>query len=96
MTGMEYRIVPDHYRKRVSLKNKKNHKPVKDPLIQDLLQGKTVFIEAKVQLGGRSPFRTMYSFFSSRGYRLRMHKYDDLDKNVYGGILMWAESPLAR
>lgn len=62
-------------------------------MVKDLLAGKTLFIEAKLPLGHNEnlPLRNLYSIFNTRGMRLRIHKFDDLDSDMYGGILIWAE-----
>lgn len=85
-----YSVVPDSYRNRVVRKKRRNLEPITDPMFQDLLDGKTVLADYGLDIAENFP-RTLYHKFLSRGYRLQMYLYDDIDKDIFRGILMWAD-----
>jgi hypothetical protein len=88
-----YSKVPETYREFVTPRPKKNLREVKNPLVLDLLAGKTLLLDASIPLGeADSSLKTLYSFFNARGMRLRMHLFDYPDKDIWRGLLMWVES----
>lgn len=90
-----YTIVPDSYRRRVTFKPRKNHQKITNKVVIDLLAGKTLLVDAEIPIQTRNgfpkEFRTLYNTFASRGYRLHVYMYDDIDKDIYRALLMWAE-----
>ena len=89
----EYKIVPNTWRNLVATPRMQQDTPeVMSPLVKDLLRGKTVFVDYTLPFGqSHHPFRTLYSYFNTRGYRLRIHVLDVVEKEEYRKLLMWAE-----
>jgi hypothetical protein len=94
-----YNVVPDSYRARVYRWKRKNHQKITNPIIKDLLAGKTLLVDAQIPIhtkgGFPREFRSLYNTFSSRGYRLHCYMYDDVDRDIYRALIMWAE-PLVK
>lgn len=67
---------------------------ITSPLVIDLLKGKTCLVDYTVPYGSRGahPFRTLYSYFQSRGLKLRVHMVDDTKNEKYRILLMWTEA----
>lgn len=87
-----YRVVPKTWRDRVAKRLPYHTEVIDSAMVRDLLGGKTILVDYEVPLGSSShPFRTLYSYFTARGMRLRIHIVDDLEKNEYRRLLMWAE-----
>lgn len=88
----DYKVVPDSWRKSVQIRDTYVRQDIESPLVKDLLAGKTLFVDYQMQIGRReNPFRTLYNYFATRGFKLRLHVYDDVKSNKYRRILMWAE-----
>ena len=86
-----YYIVPNSFRELASGRKKTSRKPT-EPIVEDLLSGKTVLLDVTVPYNSESvPYRHLYTYFSSRGLRLRSAIVDMLDYNVNRGVLMWVE-----
>lgn len=90
----EYTVVSNNYRKHIIRDFPKRNFQIGDQqVVKDLMAGKTLLIDAKVPYTEASrPFRRLYNHFNSRGYRLRIHLFDDIDLNIYRGVIVWAES----
>lgn len=88
-----YRLVPSNWRSLVQQKEKYVTPEVTSPIVKDLMRGKTVLVDYTLPHGAYNnhPFRTLYSYFSTRGYRLRVHVVDRVDKDEYRKLLLWAE-----
>jgi hypothetical protein len=90
-----YRVVPDTWRARVKARDAYNTVGVHSPILKDLIEGKTVFVDYQMPLGQKdNPFRTLYGFFNARGYRLHIHVLDDVVKAEYRRVLIWADPPM--
>lgn len=95
----EYQIVSDDYRKFANRpKMKKNIHRLTEPLVRDLADGRTVLLNSRIKYGDKDsyqravrPYKRLYNHFNARGMRLKIHVIDDIDSDVFGGILMWAE-----
>lgn len=90
-----YTVVPESYRRRVSVRKVKNQKKITNQIVLDLLDGKTLLVDAQIPIhtknGFPKQFRTLYTIFASRGYKLHCYIYDDVDTDTYRAMLMWAE-----
>lgn len=87
-----YKIVPNSWRTGIKVRDTYLRQDIEAPMIRDLLNGKTLFVDYQIPVGGRDhPFRTLYNYFAARGLKLRVHIYDDVKSNKYRRILMWAE-----
>jgi hypothetical protein len=92
-----YRLVPKTWRKTVNLREPYTLESSTSPLIMDLLAGKTLLIDYEAPLGAKdNPFRTLYNYFSGRGYKLHTHITDDVDRGEYRKLLMWCEPLLKK
>lgn len=90
----DYRTVSSEWRNLVD-KRQETYKPAEilSPLIIDILKGKTCLVDYSMPYGKfNHPFRTLYSYFQSRGLRLRVHIVDDTKNEKYRILLMWAET----
>lgn len=88
-----YKIVPNSWRALVPEAHARYETPeIMSPLVQDILRGKTVLVDYTVPFGEAKshPFRTLYSYFNTRGYRLRTHVIDVVEKGEYRKMLLWA------
>ena len=88
--GIKYRLVPSTWRNYVSPRNIKNRKSPTNPMVIDLLAGKTVF--AFEQDRKTLSFGSLYAVAASNSKNLRMYTFDDLDNGIYKGYLIWMES----
>lgn len=88
-----YRIVSNTWRSLVQPMSQYDLLEIDSPLVNDLWRGKTIFVDYTIPHGAYNshPFRTLYSYFSIRGYRLRVHVVDLVDKEEYRKLLMWTE-----
>lgn len=88
-------VVPNNYRSRVVEKRTKNSRPITSPIIEAVISGKTVLIDAHLPILTRgiatTKWKNLYASLSARGYKLRMHVMDVPEKEVFRGILVWAE-----
>lgn len=89
----DYMVVPKPYRDKVHRRNlNRNFHPV-EPMVKDLIAGKTLVIDAHVPLGANKlPYRNLYSTLAARGYRVRMYVIDDIDLDLYRAVIIWAEA----
>lgn len=88
-----YKIVPNTWRNLAPEAHSRYATPeITSPLVQDILRGKTVLVDYTMPFGKAAlhPFRALYSYCNTRGYRLRVHVIDVVDKEEYRKILMWA------
>jgi len=92
-----YKTVPKSWRYTVNPRRPYVLEDITSPLIVDLLAGKTLLVDYEAPLGSRgNPFRTLYTFFSARGYKLHTHITDDVTRGEYRKLLMWCEPILKR
>jgi hypothetical protein len=96
--GFNYKVVSNINRKRVRTNPRtpdKYNRQDNDPLILDLLEGKTVVVDVEMSYGrgkfNKAKFRYLYPFFSRRGMVFRIHLYDDHGDMKYRRLIMWAE-----
>lgn len=89
-----YQIVSNALRGGVTHKRiQKNYTRKPSKIIEELMAGKTVLIDSSTKWGDSTrPHKTLYNYFSARGRRLRMHLIDDMDIEVYRGILLWVDN----
>ncbi len=88
----EYRVVPNTWRSYVTARKEYTLADINEPLIQDLMAGKTLIVDYQVPHdSGNHPFRTLYNYFYCRRKKLRVHIIDDVANNQYRRLLMWAE-----
>jgi hypothetical protein len=88
----KYKVVPNTWRAGIRTRDTYVRQEIDSPLVKDLLAGKTLFVDYQMPLErGNNPFRTLYNYFATRGFKLRVHVYDDVKSNKYRRILMWAE-----
>lgn len=88
-----YKIVPNTWRNLAPEAHSRYATPeITSPLVKDVLRGKTVLVDYTMPFGQAKnhPFRMLYSYCNTRGYRLRVHIIDVVDKDEYRKILMWA------
>ena len=94
-----YKVVPNSWRELVpaSARREKYETPeITSPLVRDILAGKTCYVDYFIPFGKSDhPFRTLYSYFQARGYRLRVHIIDNVKDEEYRRLIMWCE-PLIR
>jgi len=88
--GLKYKIVPKGWRQYAGPpRNDRNRRPVQNPMVIDLLEGKTVF--AYIEDRTHMSFGSLYSVAYSHGKILRMHQFDDIDDDIFKGYLIWME-----
>jgi hypothetical protein len=89
--GIRYKPVHRSWRKSIDVRTIRNRKKPTNPMVLDLLAGKTIF----AYKDGRNAdsFGSLYAVAASNGKVLRMYQTDDLDDEVYKGLLIWMESP---
>jgi hypothetical protein len=71
-------------------RNDRNRRPAVNPMVVDLLEGKTVF--AYIEDRTHMSFGSLYSVAYTHGKILRMHQFDDIDDEVFKGYLIWMEN----
>ena len=88
----KYKIVPFSWTKLIDkdTTRPKTIQPVTAPILLDILQGKTAFIEGYDPEVIRN-FRSSYNLLATRGAQLRIYRVDNIDREIYGWVL-WAES----
>lgn len=93
-----WRVVPDHWRKRVLPHKKgrlgKRPHSLVSPLVTALLEGKTVLVDYTMPYMERSkhvraPYYNLYDYFAVRNYQLHVCTVDDAAKGEYRKILLW-------
>ncbi len=95
MSKVSYRVVPNSWRSSVEKPDRRRKREPQKPIAVDLLSGKTVFVTVDSpeveRMHKQRPFATwLYSCAVRHGKRLRVHRFDDVDKEEYGW-LMWME-----
>jgi hypothetical protein len=92
-----YITVPDQLRHGIpsaKIKTRRNYFKRIRPLVEDLIAGKTILIDAQIPIDTKmssTKYKNLYATMSARGYKLTMVIYDDFDRNIYRGLLCWAE-----
>ncbi len=85
-------VVPAEYRNRVFRKARRNYSTRTSPLIDALINGHTVLVDANIPTGRTATkYKNLHATMSARGYRLRTGIIDDIDRDIFRGVLMWAE-----
>lgn len=91
-----YRVVPDRYRRYVlrNFKKRNLRTPIAESqVVKDLMEGKTLLdLSEFAYTEAIRPYRALYNHFSTRGFRLRIHLFDEGDQDIYRGVLIWLES----
>jgi hypothetical protein len=91
----DFKIVSNKWRDRYfhGTKSVRNTKPIDDPIIEAVLNGKTVVVDAHVPIDNKKnlPYKNLYNYLANRGMRLRMYVFDDIDLGIFRGLIMWAE-----
>lgn len=87
--GIRYKIVGKEWRKFVAPRTIRNRKRPINPMVRDLLAGKTIFAydDDRKSLS----FGSLYAVAASNNKMLRMYLCDDLDDMVYKGYVIWME-----
>jgi hypothetical protein len=89
-----YKSVSRSWRQTVTVREPYELDTISSPLIVDLLAGKTLLVDFEQPLGSKeNPFRTLYTYFQARGYRLR--SYTTIEEGVRK-LLMWCEPLISR
>jgi hypothetical protein len=84
-----YKPVSRSWRLTVTVREPYELDDISSPLVVDLLAGKTLLVDFEQPLGSKhNPFRTLYTYFSARGYRLRSYITNDGEVRK---LLMWCE-----
>ena len=80
------------WRNKVYRKPTRNLEDIDDPIVKELFNGNTVVVEGLRSLGDKKhPYKNLYYRLALRGYRLQMHTFDDVDSDIFRGLIMWAE-----
>ena len=89
-SSLTYRVVGKSWRKRVEPRKRKYLKPISNPMMVDLLRGKTILVDRDSYIK-ENRFTAWYTIFLSRGYNLRNYEVDDISEDIYRARLLWLE-----
>ena len=86
-------IVPDHLRSQVTRQKRRNYATKSSELMRSLIGGNTLLVDAGIPLGWNNipKYKNLYNSLGVRGYRLQIRIFDSPERNIYRGLLMWAE-----
>lgn len=87
--GIKYKTVPSTWRNHVEVRHIRKRRPPINPMVLDLLEGKTIFAYGEDRT--TVSFGSLYAVAASNGRVLRMYQFDDIDDNIYKGYLIWMD-----
>jgi len=90
IAGLKYKVVSSRHRQMIVTRDMHKRRPASNPMVLDLLNGKTVFAYGE---GGRRrySFGSLYAVAASNNKTLRIYGYDDVDDEIFKGYLIWME-----
>ena len=90
IAGIKYKIVSARLRREITTRDMKKRRPASNPMVIDLLNGKTLF--AYGEKGRRAfSFGSLYTVAANNNKTLRIYSYDDVDDEIFKGYLIWME-----
>lgn len=91
----KYKVVPKSWRTLVNKRygyTARRRRVSKKQIIHDLLAGKTVLIEQYLTpLERKNVSTTMYRAAAAYNKQMYIYHFDDIDNDVYKGLLCWME-----
>lgn len=91
LKGVRYKIVPNSWRRAVDVKQYVNKKTSQNPMVLDLLMGRTVFAYINPEERNSKGLSSLYQTAACNNKVLRLYQFDDIEDDVYKGFLMWME-----
>jgi hypothetical protein len=90
IAGIKYKVVSDGLRKEIITRNIGKRRSANNPMVIDLLKGKTIFAYGEEH---RRKFRfgSLYTTAANNNKTLRIYQFDDVDDEIFKGYLIWME-----
>lgn len=77
---------------RLMERSRKGHKPIRYEHTKLLLENKTLLVPTRTTQQRNHTFAYLYRVAARRDLKLRVHEFQDIDKGILKGYLVWMEA----